>query len=230
MYFRNSFLDLALDVKGCSDVYASFDKYVEVERLEGDNKYQSEKHGLQDAKKGMLFIDFPPVLQVQLKRFEYDFVRDTMVKINDRYEFPLQLDLDKDDGKYLSPEADRRVRNLYTLHSVLVHSGGGHGGHYYAFIRPALSDIWYKFDDERVTKEDMKRALEEQYGGEEELPHTNPGLNTTPLRFTKHSNAYMLVYIRESDREKIICNLDENDIPEHLKIRLRKENEEREYK
>lgn len=35
----------------------------------------------QDAKKGMLFIDFPPVLQLQLKRFEYDFVRDTMVKV-----------------------------------------------------------------------------------------------------------------------------------------------------
>uniref|UniRef100_A0A0D9V695 ubiquitinyl hydrolase 1 n=1 Tax=Leersia perrieri TaxID=77586 RepID=A0A0D9V695_9ORYZ len=227
---KESFYDLALDVKGCSDVYASFDKYVEVERLEGDNKYHSEKHGLQDAKKGMLFIDFPPVLQLQLKRFEYDFVRDTMVKINDRYEFPLQLDLDKDDGKYLSPEADRRVRNLYTLHSILVHNGGGHGGHYYAFIRPALSDVWYKFDDERVTKEGMKRVLEEQYGGEEELPHTNPGLNTTPLRFTKHSNAYMLVYIRESDKEKVLCGLDENDIPEHLKTRLRKENEEREYK
>jgi len=27
----------------------------------------------------------------------------------------------------------------------------------------------YKFDDERVTKEDNKRALEEQYGGEEEV-------------------------------------------------------------
>ena len=27
----------------------------------------------------------------------------------------------------------------------------------------------YKFDDERVTKEDLKRALEEQYGGEEEV-------------------------------------------------------------
>lgn len=27
----------------------------------------------------------------------------------------------------------------------------------------------YKFEDERVTKEDMKRALEEQYGGEEEV-------------------------------------------------------------
>ncbi|MBA0836046.1 hypothetical protein Goarm_008290, partial [Gossypium armourianum] len=297
---KESFYDLQLDVKGCRDVYASFDKYVEVERLEGDNKYQAEQYGLQDAKKGVLFIDFPPVLQLQLKRFEYDFMRDTMVKINDRYEFPLQLDLDRDDGKYLSPEADRSVRNLYTLHSdikkdsiwtlfevadaqfngqkillygssmlilvsgthiyefaysVLVHSGGVHGGHYYAYIRPTLSDQWYgssseasqpmlialrvlylqlayaryKFDDERVTKEDMKKALEEQYGGEE-LPQTNPGFNNTPFKFTKYSNAYMLVYIRESDKDKIICNVDEKDIAEHLRERLKKEQEEKEHK
>ncbi|GAB2285666.1 CSN-associated deubiquitinating enzyme Ubp12 [Dionaea muscipula] len=227
---KESFYDLQLDVKGCRDVYASFDKYVEVERLEGDNKYQAEQYGLQDARKGVLFIDFPPVLQLQLKRFEYDFMRDTMVKINDRYEFPLQLDLDRENGKYLSPEADRSVRNLYTLHSVLVHSGGVHGGHYYAYIRPTLSDQWYKFDDERVTKEDMKRALEEQYGGEEELPQTNPGLNNTPFRFTKYSNAYMLVYIRESDKEKIICDVDEKDIAEHLRERLKREQEEKEHK
>ncbi|XP_052884332.1 ubiquitin C-terminal hydrolase 13-like isoform X2 [Gossypium arboreum] len=201
---KESFYDLQLDVKGCRDVYASFDKYVEVERLEGDNKYQAEQYGLQDAKKGVLFIDFPPVLQIQLKRFEYDFMRDTMVKINDRYEFPLQLDLDRDDGKYLSPEADRSVRSLYTLHR-------------------------YKFDDERVTKEDMKKALEEQYGGEE-LPQTNPGFNNTPFKFTKYSNAYMLVYIRESDKDKIICNVDEKDIAEHLRERLKKEQEEKEHK
>ena len=28
----------------------------------------------------MLFDSFPPVLQIQLRRFEYDFVRDTMIK------------------------------------------------------------------------------------------------------------------------------------------------------
>ncbi|OIT27340.1 PREDICTED: ubiquitin carboxyl-terminal hydrolase 12-like [Nicotiana attenuata] len=227
---KESFYDLQLDVKGCRDVYASFDKYVEVERLEGDNKYHAEKYGLQDARKGVLFIDFPPVLQLQLKRFEYDFVRDTMVKINDRYEFPLELDLDRESGKYLSPDADRSVRNLYTLHSVLVHSGGVHGGHYYAYIRPTLSDQWFKFDDERVTKEDSKRALEEQYGGEEELPHANPGFNNSPFKFTKYSNAYMLVYIRESDKEKIICNVDEKDIAEHLRVRLKKEQDEKEQK
>lgn len=37
---------------------------------------------LQDAKRGVSFIDFPPVLQLQLKRFEYDFIRDTMVKVS----------------------------------------------------------------------------------------------------------------------------------------------------
>ncbi|KAL0389918.1 UNVERIFIED_CONTAM: Ubiquitin carboxyl-terminal hydrolase 12 [Sesamum calycinum] len=155
-----SFYDLQLDVKGCHDVYASFDKYVAIEHLDGDNKYHAGQYGLQDAKKGALFIDFPPVLQLHLSdlnmtlcRMSYPswvfcntndslFDADDM-QINDRYEFPLQLDLDRDNGRYLSPEADRRVRNLYILHSVLVHNGGVHGGHYYAFIRPTLSNQWY---------------------------------------------------------------------------------------
>ena len=70
-------------------------------------------------------------------------------QINDRYEFPDELDLDVGDGRLLSENADRSVRNLYKLHSVLVHSGGVHGGHYYAFIRPD-GTRWLKFDDERV--------------------------------------------------------------------------------
>lgn len=45
--FHILIVDLQLDVKGCRDVYASFDKYVEVERLEGDNKYHAERYGLQ---------------------------------------------------------------------------------------------------------------------------------------------------------------------------------------
>lgn len=58
----------------------SFRDYVAVETLEGDNKYQAEGFGLQDAKKGIVFQSFPPVLHLQLKRFEYDVQRDAMVK------------------------------------------------------------------------------------------------------------------------------------------------------
>jgi ubiquitin carboxyl-terminal hydrolase 7 len=52
----------------------------------------------------------------------------------------------------------------------------------------------------------------------QQLPQINPGFNNTPFKFTKYSNAYMLVYIRESDKEKIMCNVDEKDIAEHLRV------------
>lgn len=61
---------------------ASFKNYVEVEKLEGENKYQAEGLGLQDAEKGIIFESFPPVLHLQLKRFEYDMQRDAMVKVS----------------------------------------------------------------------------------------------------------------------------------------------------
>mmetsp|Transcript_19656 Transcript_19656/g.42954 ORF Transcript_19656/g.42954 Transcript_19656/m.42954 type:complete len:1106 (-) Transcript_19656:700-4017(-) len=227
---KEAFLDLQLDVKGCKNVYESFDKYVETEQLTGDNKYRAEGHGLQDAKKGVLFQDFPPVLELQLKRFEYDFQRDTMVKINERYEFPQELDLDRDNFKYLTEDADKSVRNLYALHSVLVHSGGIHGGHYYAFIRPNLEGQWYKFDDERVTKETESKATEEQFGGEDETP-PHPGFNNPPaFKYTKHSNAYMLVYIRKEDKDRIICPVTNDDIAQHLQERFKREQEEKERK
>ena len=72
------------------------------------------------------------------------------LQINDRYEFPEQLDLDYGDRRFLAQEADQSVRNVYKLHSVLVHSGGVHGGHYYAFIRPDGKQ-WLKFDDDKVS-------------------------------------------------------------------------------
>ena len=70
-------------------------------------------------------------------------------QINDRYEFSDELDLDAGGGAFLAADADRGVRNQYRLHSVLVHSGGVHGGHYYAFIRPDGRQ-WLKFDDDKA--------------------------------------------------------------------------------
>lgn len=62
-------------------MYASFDKYCEVEELVGDNKYRTDSHGLQDAVKGLKFESLPPVLQLHLRRFDYDYQRDTMLKV-----------------------------------------------------------------------------------------------------------------------------------------------------
>lgn len=75
-------LDIQLNVKGLQGLEESFKDYVEVETLEGENRYSAEGLGLQDAKKGVIFESFPPVLHLQLKRFEYDFTRDQNVKVS----------------------------------------------------------------------------------------------------------------------------------------------------
>lgn len=68
----------------CFLVYESFKEYIEVELLSGDNKYDAGEHGLQEAKKGVIFKKFPPVLHLQLMRFQYDPQTDANIKINDR--------------------------------------------------------------------------------------------------------------------------------------------------
>ena len=83
------------------NLYESFKDYVAVETLEGENKYQAEGLGLQDAKKGIIFESFPPVLHLQLKQFKY-VQRDAMIKINDCHELPFEIDL----GEFLDASAD----------------------------------------------------------------------------------------------------------------------------
>lgn len=199
------FQDLSLLVKDCRDIYDSFDKYVETEEFKGENQYDAgPEHGKQDAIKGVKFQEFPPILQLHLMRFEYDFYRDMTVKNNGQYKFYDTIDLDQGEGKYLAPKADRSKSNKYRLHSVLVHTGTGHGGHYFAFIRPNGKQ-WLKFDDEKVTKERKERAIEDQWGEAPEETHgvafaPRGGYGTINIRGGRTSNAYMLVYIRESVR------------------------------
>jgi len=50
------------------------------------------------------------------------------------------------------------LTDLNFFHSVLVHSGGVHGGHYYAFIRPTLSEQWYVYT--RITRSELFSAIQ----------------------------------------------------------------------
>lgn len=91
---------------------------------------------MQVAEKGVKFISFPPVLHLQLMRFQYDGHLDAMVKINDRFEFPDVLNL----NEFTIGGVDNEEDYTYRLHAVLVHSGDFHGGHYVVFINTNLTD------------------------------------------------------------------------------------------
>ena len=64
----------------------------------------------------------------------------------------------------------------------------------------------------QVTKQDARRAITEQFGGEEESASVMPG--TIPShRFPKYSNAYMLVYVRLEEWDKIMCEVGHHTLP-----------------
>ena len=215
------FYDIQLNVKGMLNLEQSFWNYIQTEMLEGDNKYHAEGYGLQDAEKGVVFEKFPPVLHLQLKRFEYDLEKDMMVKINDRHEFPLSIDL----KPFLIQEAQHEPW-VYKLHGVLVHSGDLHGGHYFALIKPEPDSNWFKFDDDRVTPATLKEVLEDNFGGEMVPPG---GINrhpsaTAPIRAMKRfTNAYMLVYVRESMMDEVLKPIGPADVPDYLSERIEDE-------
>lgn len=249
---EEEFSDLSLNVKGCRNIYESFEKYMEVEVMEGDNKYRADGFDeLQDARKGVKFLKLPPVLQLHLKRFEYDLTRYAMVKINDRYEFESEINLspfvEKSDGT-----------DVYVLHSVLVHIGDVNGGHYHAFIRPTI-DIsgdepkkpvqWFKFDDETVTAATREQAVQDNFGvgGDRDISKRRQGLDDdlsgvngaqnppsnvysqarrTNYQTRRCSNAYMLQYLRKSDVPLLLKLPQESDVPEALAAKIEKEREE----
>eukprot|EP00439_Symbiodinium_sp_Y106_P081963 s338_g21.t1 len=141
---NETFYDLQLNVRDeagndITSLEDSLKDFIREEVLEGDNAYDAEGHGKQRARKGIRFKRFPPVLYIQLKRFMFDPEKMDMCKLNGKMEFPQVLDL----------EAFAPGSGKYTLHTVIVHSGGVSSGHYYAFVRVRDGDKsqWVKFDD-----------------------------------------------------------------------------------
>ncbi|PJF16561.1 hypothetical protein PSACC_03542 [Paramicrosporidium saccamoebae] len=220
-----SFYDLQLTIKGMRTLEESFDNYVREEMLQGDNKYHAEGHGLQDARRFVEFEAFPPVLHVHLERYAFDPKVMATVKINDRLEFPLSISLDK----YLAPDSPQKGQSQkYVLQGVFVHSGDSHGGHYYVYIhdpRDGEKSKWFRFDDTKVIPASRKEAVEDTFGGvaDEDLA-PRMGLRSRD-KFRRFTNAYMLVYIRESDLENILCPINEEDIPAYIGTSVRAEDE-----
>ncbi|TEB20588.1 Peptidase C19 ubiquitin carboxyl-terminal hydrolase, partial [Perkinsus sp. BL_2016] len=223
---EESFYDLQLTIKGVKDLKESFERYVAAEMLSGDNQYRTDDFGLQDAKKFATFEHFPPVLHVHLERYAFDMIAEATVKIHDRFEFPTEIDL----GPYLSETSpDRSVPQNYWLHSVLVHAGDGHGGHYFVYIRhPSKPNCWYKFDDTKVTPCTQNEAIDENFGGYEAVSseESNELYRSTgikPYRYKKFTSAYLLVYIRKCDLDTVMAPVEESHVPEYLVNRIKRD-------
>jgi ubiquitin carboxyl-terminal hydrolase 7 len=206
---EEEFYDLSMQVRSCARLEDSFEKYIDRELLDGDNQYNADDLGKQDVYMGVEFVEFPPVLQLHLRRFEYSFDYDRNMKLNDRFEFPASIDLEP----YLAPSADRSKSLVYDLHAVLVHSGDVSFGHYYAFIRTSAGPQWFEFNDTRVTKVTPDEAIAANFGGHVKSKTWTGYSYSLDQMFS----AYILVYVRHDDAPQIFEGIPDEAIPQHVK-------------
>lgn len=90
----------SIDIRNHSSLTDSLEQYVKGEILEGADAYHCDKCDKKVVTiKRMCVRKLPPVLAIQLKRFEYDYERVCAIKFNDYFEFPRYLDMEPYTGE-----------------------------------------------------------------------------------------------------------------------------------
>jgi ubiquitin C-terminal hydrolase len=206
------FLSISLDVKGKYDIFESLQSYIHGEVLDGANKYFCSKcEAKRDSIKRCCIKTLPNVLICHLKRFDFDLEMLRKVKVNDRFEFPTELNMKKytKEGLDESEHSDLSWRGEnyynYRLRGVLVHTGTADSGHYYSLSHvrnydPMQPDqnhdegSWFCFNDSIVSPFDPSTLEVSTFGGLNESSNIGPQLK----RFdsTKSYSAYLLIYDR----------------------------------
>ncbi|XP_052894208.1 probable ubiquitin carboxyl-terminal hydrolase FAF [Anopheles moucheti] len=206
---------LSVDIRNHSSLTDSLEQYVRGEILEGADAYHCDKC---DEKvvtvKRLCVSKLPPVLAIQLKRFEYDYERVCAIKYNDYFEFPRVLDMEpytvsglaKLEGEVINvePKQEEQGSTRYQLTGIVVHSGQASGGHYYSYILHKNyangQKKWYKFDDGEVTEckmDDDEEMKTQCFGGDYMGEVYDNNLKRMQYRRQKRWwNAYMLFYTR----------------------------------
>ena len=148
-----------LNMKGLKEsLYSSFgfEEIIEDYNCEKCNKKVS-------LKKWSKIISLPNYINFGLNRFSYDYNTFERIKLNNRFEFPLELDMKEYcDFTDKNPEQMNDNEYLYELYGVIVHSGTPFSGHYYSYIRDMTHQGKWKLDEViNDNKDNNKKEIKE---------------------------------------------------------------------
>ena len=175
-----AFTTFQLDVKDYNNVEESLKAFLLPDEFNGKNQYNAEGIGRINAKRYHVLMESPDILILLLKRFTYSLYNGEREKLNNRYEFPLELDL--------GPIMKDFETCPYDLIGVQMHVGDALTGHYYSFIDKETG--WYTLDDTFVKHFDPKRLKFVAYGGMQQSGYGEP----KGLKIENNENAYLLYY------------------------------------
>merc|ERR1712123_551919 len=127
----------------------SLAEYTKGELLETENAYYCERCDKKvDTVKRLCVKKLPPILVIQLKRFDYDFERDAAVKFNDYFEFPRELDMealsvgghhDKEGVHVVQPNMPKPIeRSILKQNVKFLHNRNQFSAEYFSFMRKLI--------------------------------------------------------------------------------------------
>ncbi|ELR15597.1 ubiquitin domain containing protein [Acanthamoeba castellanii str. Neff] len=218
------FYSLSIEIKNKKDIEESLKLFIAGEMLQGENKYKCEicQKG-RDTLKRCCIAKLPRIMMLHLKRFEFDLEKMRNVKLNDRCEFPMSLNMEPYTKEYIGRQEldaanlrmsqDRDDDDVpryppeyyeYQLVGIVVHQGSADSGHYYSFIKERVpleesrEAAWFEFNDTNVIPFSADRIPYECFGGEEEVMVYDREKGTAKKAMRpKINNAYILVYERK---------------------------------
>ncbi|XP_062383411.1 ubiquitin carboxyl-terminal hydrolase 33 isoform X2 [Sardina pilchardus] len=140
-YIKSWFWGPVVTLQDCLAAFFARDE------LKGDNMYSCEKcKKLRNGVKFCKVQNLPEILCIHLKRFRHELMFST--KISTHVSFPLEgLDLQP----FLAKDGSAQTSS-YDLLSVICHHGTASSGHYIAYCRNDVNNLWYEFDDQSVTE------------------------------------------------------------------------------
>jgi len=87
---------IELEIKNFLNLKDSIDSYFREELLDNSNAVLCEKCNKKyNCFKNIGLLKLPRILVLLLKRFEYDYIKKDYYKIDNYFEFPFELNLDK---------------------------------------------------------------------------------------------------------------------------------------
>ncbi|PAA56227.1 hypothetical protein BOX15_Mlig028393g1, partial [Macrostomum lignano] len=143
------FMDLSLCIQYSSSLADCLRKFVSPDLLKDSNAYKCEKCRTKvTAKKSFSIASGPPILTVQLNRFQWGHSN----KISRFVQFPLSIDL----RPYMS-KPGRPVH--YELYALVIHQGSSTKfGHYYCYAK--RGNAWWSLNDSCVDRINESRVLQ----------------------------------------------------------------------
>ena len=187
----NKLYTLEVEIKNHNNLIDSLNSYFASELVEGENMLKCDICNRKFPfikEKTILFL--PEILIILLKRFEYNVETKENVKLNNYFEFPLELSL----NNYFDiiEKNNEKIQNnyKYNLFGIVLHEDNTNNGHYWSILKNN-GEIWTCFDDKLVYNIDIVKLKQFAFG----MDNNNDG----DFIFENNRNAYLLFYIKKNN-------------------------------